>query len=104
VDYNYEGSSSYVEKEIKGDDSTILFSSAKDVSIGKNYFGEEPVGTTSSEISTLSRFISKRELGKQDFYELRITYSSNSIDDQWEITSHGGNVTLTTADDVTIKG
>lgn len=102
--YEYEGALSVVEKDIDGaDDKGIIFTPVLDSSLGKNPLGSELIGTTSGDVYELAKFRLKHELVKQDFYEIGISYSTNSVDARWELLAHGGNVVQVAADNTKIK-
>ncbi len=106
IKYDFGGITSIVNKVIPGTGNpNIIFSTSADGSFGKFPFGEMPFGSITDSPSNLSKFRIIHEITKNalDFYEVQDFYETNSIDAQWEILAHGGNVTLATADNVSIK-
>lgn len=101
--YDFGGSNGVREHEIRGDDENNLFQPFEDASLGKNPFGDNPLGSLLSPIPTLSKLRHIKNMIKQDFYEIQVIYSSDDIDQQWELLSFGGNVGLSTYDNIEIK-
>lgn len=103
LNYDYEGFERQQEFTIDGDDDTILFQPIADNSLGKNSLGKEPLGTTKDELEELSKFRQIDTTYKTDFYEIQAIYSSNDIDQRWEILAFGGDIVASTSDNNHIK-
>ena len=101
--YDFGGFTSIVEKEISGNDDTIIFATTTDNSLGKNPIGQLPIGSITDSPSDLPKFRVIHELERQDFYELSALYQTDDVDAQWQILCCGGNVELSTADNNEIK-
>lgn len=101
--YDFGGFTTILEKEIRGDDDSILFSTISDNSFGKSPFGQLPVGSITDSPSDLSKFRVIHELGKVDYYEVQPFYQSNDDDAQWELIASGGNAMESKTDNVFIK-
>jgi len=96
--YDFGGFTSIVETEIDGADDTILFSTTADGSLGKNPYGSQPIGSITDSQSGNPKFRVIHDLQKQDYYERQVIYTTNDVDQQWEILAYGSNATLSTAD------
>jgi hypothetical protein len=94
VNYDYEGATQTFEKEIKGDDDTILFQPILSGSLGDNPIGDSPIGDYPDAVSLLPKFRIIHEFPKSDFFEVQIIFSTDTKDAQWEIIGHGGNILL----------
>jgi len=96
VNHNYEFDGYKTKKEynIDGSDTEgdIILNTGKDISLGKNSLGKEPLGSTTSTINDLKKFRIINKIVKEDFYEHQVSYSSNDVDQRWEILAFGGNV------------
>jgi hypothetical protein len=92
--YDFGGSSSIVEQIIDGDDDDILFSTTADGSLGKSPIGSQPVGSVTDSSTGNPKFRVIHDLVKQNYYERQVQYSSNDVDQQWEILAYGSNATL----------
>jgi len=103
--YDFGGFTSIVEKVIDGTNEGILFSTTTDNSIGKVPLGSLPLGSVTDSPSNLSKFRVIHEVTKnaQDFYEIQVLYQSDQIDAEWELLRTGGNITLSTNDNIEIK-
>ncbi|MEA2036563.1 MAG: hypothetical protein U9O94_03585 [Nanoarchaeota archaeon] len=86
----YEGISSY---EIDGGDEDVTLGKSGDNSLGKNSLGKEPLGGTTEASDELAKFKQINTMPKKDFFEMQIEYTSNEVDDNWEILAFGGNIT-----------
>ena len=91
--YEYEGSTSTIEKTILGSNTKLRFATNPDSSLGKNPLGSNPLGSSQTGLSALSKYRQIHQLKAIDFFENQIMYSSN---EQFEILSHGPNVRLST--------
>lgn len=103
--YDFGGFTSIVEKNISGISTAILFATTADGSFGKVPFGENPLGSITDSLDDLSKFRVVHEITKneQDFYEIQNFYETDEIDYRWEVMAHGGNISLASADNVSIK-
>lgn len=103
IKYNFGGSSTIKTKQITGTDVGILFQTVADGSLGKNPFGSNPIGSITDSPSDLPKFRISHELKVADFYEYQVQYSTNDVDQKWEIIAQGPNARLATTDNVGIK-
>jgi hypothetical protein len=103
INYELDGSLTAIEKEIDGSDSSILFQTKADNSLGKNKLGSEPIGSNTEAPNSLSKFRQIDTMIKTDFHEIQVVYESNQIDGQWEILAFGAPVTKSSAEPISIK-
>ena len=101
--YDFGGFTTILDHEISGGDSDIIFATASDGSIGKSSFGKYPIGSITDSVSNLSKFRIIKEIKDVDFYEISYIYSTNEVDQQWELLAFGGNVVLSPGDNQQIK-
>lgn len=100
--YDFGGATSITEHEIDGSDSTIIFETISDGSIGKNPIGSNPIGSTTDSSSGFAKFRIIHTFPKQDYFEYQAIYSSNEIDTPWELIGQGPNAGLSTANKLAI--
>lgn len=103
LNYEYGGSRGIIEKDIEGDDDTILFGSSIDNSLGKNHLGSLPIGTTTDAEDLLVKFRTNALLRRKTFFEIQPVYSSNEIDYQWELLATGPNIAASTVANTAIQ-
>lgn len=101
--YEFGGSESVVEKEIDGNDTGLVFAPSFDSSLGKNPLGQDPLGSTATEVTELNKYRCIHELKAVDFFENQISYSSSVSGAQFEVLAHGPNVRLSTNTPTSIK-
>jgi len=103
--YEYRGAETIKSYTIDGNDEDIIFKNTEDASLGKISLGKNPLGNTGSsdESDTLNKFRQINQIVKSDFYEVQVSYESNSIDYQWELLGFGGNVKPSTSKPISIK-
>lgn len=101
--YDFGGFTTIKEKTIEGSNANLLFFTTVDNSLGKNPIGDQPIGSITDNPANLAKFRAIAELGKTDFYEVQVVYSSNQDGAQWELLAFGGNATISTTIDKTIK-
>lgn len=103
LNYDYKAATQTQDFDIDGDDTSILFQPAADNSLGKSPLGSEPLGSSVIEPDVLNKFRVIKTTSKQDFYEIQVIYSSNAVDQRWEVLAQGAAAQLSTADNVEIK-
>lgn len=105
INYDYLGFSQILTQNIVGSStSPIIFAQPTDVSLGTSSLGEESLaggGGTDNILPPKFREIMTFQL--QDFFEESIVFSSNDIDQRWEILAHGPETMATQVDPVYIK-
>lgn len=101
--YDFGGFTTINEREIDGDDETILFSTITDNSLGKYPFGSQPLGSITDSPDDLAKFRCVHDFQDVDFYEHQVLYQDNDIDTQWQLLRQGGNVELSKSENIDIK-
>ena len=96
LNYDYGGFSQVINVEIDGSNDIILFGSAVDNSLGKNFLGAEPVGSTTDSADALSKFRILSNIKRKVFFEIQPIYSSNDIDYRWSLLASGPNIAAST--------
>lgn len=94
IDYDFGGFTQSIEKTIDGTDEDILEDFVDGISLGQASLGQEPLGGSSSVPSDSRKFGVYFEVAKEDFYRIRVKFSTNEVDRYWSILSHGANVLL----------
>lgn len=90
--FEYSGSDGIIPTELDGGISTYMFATSKDVSLGKDNLGKNPLGGSSTFISNLNKYRCFDDIKAQDFFEHQVVYSSDSENAQFELIAHGPNV------------
>ena len=101
LDFDYKGSTGRKKFTIDGGDTTTIFKSTTDGSLGKTPLGKNPLGGTLATVVTKNKFRQVNTLRIADFYELQVTYSATN--GNFEIVSQGGNARFATSDNILIK-
>jgi len=90
--FEYDGSDGVIETSLDGGDSTYMFATTKDISLGKDNLGKNPLGSSTISISNLNKYRCFDDIKAQDFFEHQVIYSSDSENAQFELIAHGPNV------------
>ena len=103
--YDFEGSTSVIEKKIDGSTSAIIFNLSEDGSLGKKSLGKLTIGGKGSAVTDTvpPKFRVIKEMVREDFWEHQIEYSSNGVDQRWELLAYGPNVEVSRQDNNPIK-
>ena len=102
LNYDFTGSTQIQTFDINGADSSILFNLVADGSFGKLSLGKAPLGGGGLG-DAIPKFRVIDVTPKQDFYEVQAVYKSNDVDQRWELLAFGGNVSMSNADNNSIK-
>jgi hypothetical protein len=94
LDYDYDGVTYKPEKTIDGSDEDILEGSIGFNSLAQQSLAVNPMGGLLNAPSDARRFRVVFEVAKEDFFELRTTFSTNDVDKYWAIIAFGCNATL----------
>lgn len=89
---DFGGFTSSPTYKVLGSDSSILFQTITDGSLGKNPLGSQPLGSITDSISNTPKFRVIETGIPQDFFEMQIFFESNQIDGQWSILSFGPKI------------
>jgi len=102
--YNYQGCEGSVTKTISGSDPRTVCTPGGDGSLGKQSLGIRSLagrGATADDLPPKFRII--KTFPKTDFYELQVGFSSNDVDQHWELLAWGPNVMMSTSTNANIK-
>jgi hypothetical protein len=92
--------------QIDGDDSQYVCLPKSGGSLGKNSLGKRSLagrGKDSTVDILPPKFRHKRTNKQIDFFEMNVTYSSNDVDQRWELLAFGPKVIMSDNDSVLIK-
>lgn len=103
INYDFGGFGGIVTKIIKGTETRFKFFVAILNSLGKWALGKNPIGSVSVSDDTLPKYRKIDTVDDNDFYEVQSIYSSNGIDQRWELLASGGNIKLSDNDNQDIK-
>ena len=103
LNYDYKGATQVTTKDILGTDTDITFIPVADASLGKSQLGLDPLGGQLTTPDVLNKFRVIKEAIKEDYYEIQVVYSSNDVDQQWEILAQGPSAMLSKSDNNAIK-
>lgn len=103
--YNYFGCEGVSSFPIVGSDSQIICNAIPDGSFGKQSLGKHSLagrGITVDE-SLPPKFRVIKTFPKNDFYELQVQYSSNDVDQRWELLAWGPAAMVSTSSNASIS-
>lgn len=103
LDYDFDGATQSIEKTIDGSNEDILEGSVGINSLAQQSLALNPLGGLLNPPSDARRFRAVFEIAKEDFFELRATFSTNEVDRYWAIIAHGANVQLSRRKPINIK-
>lgn len=105
LNYDYTGITLQKVYTINGGDSSILFNLISDGSLGKESLGKLNLAGKGETISDVlpPKFRQINTTVPQDFYEMQVVYSTNDIDQRWELLAFGPDSELSTYDNQQIK-
>lgn len=103
INYEFGGYGGIVTKIIRGTETRFKFFISLLNSLGKWALGKNPIGSTSAEQIALPKYRKIDTVDDKDFYEAQAIYSSNGVDQRWELLAFGGNVRLSENDNSDIK-
>jgi len=102
--FDYEGSTGIKTFTIDGSDSTIIFNLTGDGSLGKQNLGNVNLGGRGDTEDALlpPKFRAIKTASELDYYEIQTEYSSNAIDQYWEILAFGSSEAMSTSNNASI--
>ena len=103
IEYDYNGITQVIEKEIDGSDEEILEGTVDFNSLAQQSLAVNPLGGFLNPPSTTRKFRTIFEQAKEDFYEMRAIFETDEVDRYWAIIAHGPNATLSNRLSITIK-
>ncbi len=98
--YDYKGFTTINSEDILGNSSIITLTSTTG-SLGKKSLGKAKFGGSGGD--DFPKFRVVHGVTDQDFWEMQPEYSSNGVDQRWELIAFGGNVDYSEADNNEIK-
>jgi len=100
--YDYTGYTASVNKEISGDETqNIIFSNILEIALGDSPLGDNELAGPGDGGKNKFRVI--HEMPPIHYYEIQPRYSSNGIDQNWEVLAFGGNISIANDDNNDIK-
>ena len=102
LNYEWTGAAGNPVYKIDGSDANLTFLVSEDGSFGKFSLGKAPLGGGGAAES-LKKFRKKQPTVRLDFYEIQAIYSTNDVDQEWEILAFGPNSVVSKTDDASIK-
>lgn len=93
LNYDYGGATLQVDKTVVGTDSALLALPQASNALGDNPMGDVPIGTETESID-FPKFRVIHSVANKDFFELQAIYSSNDVDQRWQILAHGPNAII----------
>lgn len=105
IDYDYRGGKGTISREFSGGSTKYVYNITDSGGLGKAPLGERTLGGSSllpSEDERRFRFA--HSMPAQQFYEMRVTYTMNTLDGTWRLVAHGSDVRLTNTEinDITV--
>lgn len=98
----YSGSGGIITKEISGRTTqNTIFTVNNSWSLGKHALGSSKLG--GSDVSNKNKFRIIHEMPPEKYYELQPQYSSNDVDQYWEVLAYGCNMRVANDDRSEIK-
>jgi hypothetical protein len=101
--YEFGGSESIQNFTIEGSDTSILFQTTTDGSLGKHPIGSQPIGSVTDTLDDLGKFRVIHTTTDINFFEFQVGYESNDIDFQWKVSALGPRVEIASDLPVAIK-
>lgn len=101
--YDFGGSTQTVSEEIGDLPDRHVFATNTDGSLGKWPLGSQPLGSVTDSPDDLEKVRVIHQADEADYYEIQPVYSSNDVDQRWQLLATGGNVELSKNDNVDIK-
>jgi len=99
--YDWKGSTSTQTQTITGQDSTTI-QIGSESELGQVPLGQNPLGSDTVD-TDISKFRVDKITSKIDFYEKQTEFSSNDIDQRWEILAYGEDLTLSSNNNLRIR-
>jgi len=103
INYDFDGFTSQQEKEIKGSDANIIFTTEQDASLGNHSLGDISLAGDIEDSDDLPKFRVIQSFPLIDFFEVQEIYESDDVDQQWQILATGPAATVSANQPVLIK-
>ena len=101
--YDFGGSTKTASYEIGDLAARHVFATVSDGSLGKWPVGSQPIGSVTDQPDDLEKVRVIHTAKAADVYEVQAVYSSDDVDQRWQLVATGGNVKLSRNDNVNIK-
>lgn len=102
--YDYLGSKSVNEYLFKGDETDYLFVPNPNASLGVNSLGTASLGATLQEPEDLLKYRRIKKVQAIEHFEYQVQFWADEIDSQFQILSHGSNLSLAKSAPAKITG
>jgi len=103
LDYDFQGSSGTQEFTLDGSDSTFVFASSDDASLGKKGLGQAGLGSSPIALDDMPKFRQIVTMRATDFYELQASYETSGDGASFQILAHGANIRTAPSGNFAIK-
>lgn len=103
INYDYEGGTQIIEQTINGNDENILEGNVQINSLAQQSLATNPLGSFLNPPSNARKFRVIKEFAREDFFEINVSFSTNSVDRYWAIISHGPSAELSRRKPINIK-
>lgn len=101
--YDYLGATDIQEFAIDGSDPTIAFGLSSDVHLGSEYFGYNPFGSSTDDMSSIKKARIIHTTNPKDFFERANIFSSDSEGVLFSVISYAENVEMSENEPVSIR-
>jgi hypothetical protein len=102
--YDIDGCSTNTSYDISGTDRQIVCIGGSDASLGKVSLGKNPLGSTLQTVSSMPpKFRVIKTFPRKDFFEVQFSFTSQGVDQQWEVLAFGPQVSLSKNEPTFIK-
>ncbi len=101
--YDLDGASGTQATTIDTSSESNLFISSISIGLGQNALGQNPVGSTSETVTDFFKFRLVKKNVKVNFFEHAFQFSTNAVDQRWEILSFGCDVTASSNKPISIS-
>ena len=103
LDYDFQGASGSQEFILDGSDSTFVFASSDDNSLGSKSLGQAGLGSSPVALDDMPKYRQIVSMRATDFYEVQTTYETSTDGAEFEILAHGSNAKLAPSGNFAIK-
>ncbi len=104
LNYDYQGFTQQLARDILGTNSEIIFGNADDQSLGTHPLGEVSLGGGGGDVVELPpKFRIINTFPREDYFEYQAIYSSDNIDQTWELLAFGPASKISEAQPISIK-
>lgn len=94
LNYDFDGTTAFVEKTINGSDEDILEGVVGQNSLAQTSLADQPLAGLLIPPENTRRFHVIFDLAREDYFSIQDFYASNDVDFYWAITARGSNATV----------